>query len=79
MSNRYPLGRVADLELTAAPSAAGGLALLWMALSLLGWKGFRLRPAAALTAGCWPLCCTLYSSCGIRPATPAPPGKPAIQ
>lgn len=51
MSNRYPLGRVADLELTAAPSAAGGLALLWIALSLLGWKGFRLRPAAALTGG----------------------------
>lgn len=51
MSKRYSLGKVDHLELTAAPSAAAGLALLWAALSLLGWKLFRLKPAAALTGG----------------------------
>ncbi len=51
MSKRYPLGRIAQLDITAAPSAAGGFALLWAAMSLLGWKLFRLKPAAALTGG----------------------------
>ena len=51
MSKRYSLGNVDHLEITAAPSAAAGLALLWAALSLLGWKLFRLKPAAALTGG----------------------------
>lgn len=51
MGTRYSLGKIDDLKITAAPSAAAGLALLWVALSLLGWKLFRLKPAAALAGG----------------------------
>jgi hypothetical protein len=51
MKKRYSLGKIDDLEITAAPSAAGGLALLWAVFGLLGWKLFRLKPAAALTGG----------------------------
>ena len=32
MSKRYSLGNVDHLEITAAPSAAAGLALLWACL-----------------------------------------------
>ena len=51
MDERYPLGHMSELEITAGKSAAGGFALLAAVLSLLGLTLFRLRPGAAVTGG----------------------------
>ena len=51
MNNRYPLGQVGRLSVSASPSAAGGGLLLLVLFTLLGRIVFRLRPGAALTGG----------------------------
>ncbi len=61
MKERYPLGKIGGLELTGGPSAAAGLALLWVVLSAVGLKIFRLPPAAALTGGFFAAALHLFS------------------
>jgi hypothetical protein len=51
MKGHYSLGKIGDLEITAGRSAAGGFVLLWVILSALGLKAFRLKPGAALAGG----------------------------
>lgn len=51
MRQRFTLARVGRYEITAEPSAAGGLLLLWLVFGLVGRKVFRLRPPAALIGG----------------------------
>lgn len=51
MNEKYLLGRIGNLEVTAEKSAAGGFALLTIVLSLVGLTAFRLRPGAAVTGG----------------------------
>jgi hypothetical protein len=47
----YTIGRLQDVDITAERSAFAGSALLWLALSLVGLRLFRLRPGAALAGG----------------------------
>lgn len=51
MEERYPLGQMGELKITAGKSVAAGFMLLAAALSLLGLTFFRLRPGAAVTGG----------------------------
>ncbi len=51
MSQRYPIGKIGKLDITADASAAAGGLLLWAVLSAAGRVVFRLRPGAALTGG----------------------------
>lgn len=51
MRERYPLGHVGKLAVTAEPSAAGGALLLWAVFALLGRFVFRLRPGTAVAGG----------------------------
>lgn len=51
MAQRYNLGRIGKLNITAGPSAGVGFLILWPLFSLLGLKLFRLRPGAALAGG----------------------------
>ena len=51
MRQRYPIGKIGKLDITADASAAAGGLLLWVVLSLIGRRLFRLRPTAALTGG----------------------------
>ena len=51
MNDRFPLGKIGKLDVTAEPSAVGGFLLLWAIFSLLGAKLFRLKPGAAATGG----------------------------
>jgi hypothetical protein len=51
MSERFSVGKIGRLHLTAEPSATAGALLLWVIFSLLGLKAFRLKASAALTGG----------------------------
>lgn len=51
MKERFSLGQMGKLDVTAESSAAGGLLLLWAVFSLLGIRLYRLRPGAAITGG----------------------------
>ncbi len=51
MAQRYYLGRIGKLNITAGPSAGVGFLILWPLFSLLGLKAFRLRPGMALAGG----------------------------
>lgn len=51
MKDRFPLGKIGNLDVSADPSAAGGFLLLWAVFGLLGVKLFRLKPGAAAAGG----------------------------
>ena len=51
MTQAIPLGRVASLRLTAAPSAIAGSVILWMALGGIAVLGSGLSPVAAVAGG----------------------------
>ena len=51
MTQAIPLGRVASLRLTAAPSAIVGSVILWMALGGIVVLGLGLSPVAAVAGG----------------------------
>lgn len=51
MNERYSLGKIGKLNVTADPSAAGSFFLLWPLFSIIGLKFFRLKPGAALAGG----------------------------
>lgn len=51
MRQRFTLGKVGQYDITAAPSAVGGLLFLWLSFGLIGRKVFRLRLPAALIGG----------------------------
>jgi len=51
MRQRYPIGKIGKLDITADTSAAAGGLLLWAVLSAVGRWLFRLRPGAALAGG----------------------------
>ena len=51
MTQAIPLGRVASLRLTAAPSAIAGSVILWMALGGIVVLGLGLSPVAAVAGG----------------------------
>jgi hypothetical protein len=51
MNERYSLGQLGNLKITADRSAARGFILLWAILSIVGLVLFRLKPRAALAGG----------------------------
>lgn len=51
MRQRYPIGKIGKLDITADASAAAGGLLLWAALWAVGRWLFRLQPGAALAGG----------------------------
>lgn len=51
MRQRYPIGRISKLDITADATAAAGGLLLWAVLSLVGRRLFRLRSGEALAGG----------------------------
>lgn len=51
MRQRYPIGKIGKLDITADTSAAAGGLLLWVVLGLIGRRLFGLRSTAALTGG----------------------------
>lgn len=51
MIEKYSLGKIGKLNISAEPSAAGSFFLLWPLFSFLGLKVFRLKPGSALIGG----------------------------
>lgn len=51
MRQRYPIGKIGKLDITADASAVAGGLLLWAILIAVGRRFFRLRPGAALAGG----------------------------
>ena len=51
MRQRYPIGKIGKLDITADASAAAGGLLLWAFLIAVGRRVFRLRPGAAMAGG----------------------------
>ncbi len=51
MTERYTVGKISGLRVTAEPSAVGGFLFLWVVFSLLGRGVYHLRPRAAVTGG----------------------------
>jgi hypothetical protein len=51
MNERFRLGKVGRLEITAGRSAAAGFLLLWALFMAVGLRLFRLRPGAAFGGG----------------------------
>ena len=49
MRQRYPIGKIGKLDVTADASAAAGGLALWAIFGLIGRWIFRLRPGTALT------------------------------